>query len=355
MGDPLAASDFQVAGGLQAAYSMQAASDSQALRRFATHAGEGRCGVTLEAAAAPDGGGLACYLYGGEVPHVGGQALAAPGPELGGRQLSRADVWDATLPGHKDAEAARGVARRLAIACGCAVSVAAGIHVEDATADDLATIGANVDACVDALVAKLAGDPSADPAARDRLILVDFADREVGTGEKLDVHRRSQLHRAFSVFLLDGDRLLLQRRALGKYHSGGLWTNSCCSHPRAGETLAEAVSRRLAQELGVSGVDCNEVGSFVYRAAFANGITEYEYDHVLVGEWAGASDPGPALNPALASDPDPDPAFTLNPDPAEVMDWRWVVLNDLSRDVAEHPDRYTAWLPEALRLVLASR
>lgn len=183
-----------------------------------------------------------------------------------------------------------------------------------------------------------------DPAASDQLILVDLADREVGRDNKLDVHQRGLLHRAFSVFLLDGDRLLLQRRALGKYHSGGLWTNSCCSHPRAGETLAEAVPRRLAQELGVTGVTCREVGSFVYRATFANGLTEYEFDHVLVGEWGGASD-------SAGLKPDP---VGLKPDPAEVMDWRWVRLDELARDVAERPERYTAWLPEVLRLVLVS-
>lgn len=207
-----------------------------------------------------------------------------------------------------------------------------------------------------------ADDPAApgvsDPAASDQLILVDLTDREVGRDNKLDVHRRGLLHRAFSVFLLDGDRLLLQRRALGKYHSGGLWTNSCCSHPRAGETLAEAVPRRLAQELGVTGVTCREVGSFVYRATFANGLTEYEFDHVLVGEWGGAPDPAGLKPDPVGLNPDPtglkpDPVG-LKPDPAEVMDWRWVRLDELARDVAERPERYTAWLPEALRLVLAS-
>lgn len=125
------------------------------MSHIAVRAGEGRFLVRLEATVAPDGGGLVCYLYGGEAPHVGGQALAAPGPKLGGRQLSRADVWDATVPGHKDAEAARGVARRLAIVCRQAVSVTAGIHVEGATADDLALLGRNIDACVDALLTEL--------------------------------------------------------------------------------------------------------------------------------------------------------------------------------------------------------
>lgn len=125
------------------------------MSHIAVRAGEGRLLVRLEATVAPDCGGMVCYLYGGEAPHVGGQALAAPGPKLGGRQLSRADVWDATVPGHKDAEAARGVARRLAIACRQAVSVTAGIHVEGATAADLALLGRNIDACVDALLTEL--------------------------------------------------------------------------------------------------------------------------------------------------------------------------------------------------------
>ncbi len=172
-----------------------------------------------------------------------------------------------------------------------------------------------------------------DPAARDQLILVDLADRQVGTGEKLDVHLRGQLHRAFSVFLFDGDRLLMQRRALGKYHSGGLWTNTCCSHPRAGEGLEEAVPRRLAQELGIAGAECREVGAFCYRAAFANGITEFEWDHVFVGEWAGAPDP----------------------DPAEVMGWRWMDVVEVEEWLLARPQELTAWFPTALPIALAGR
>ncbi len=131
------------------------AAGADGVARYSAAAGEGRLGVRMDAAVAPELGGITCYLYGGEAPHVGGVALAAPGPLLGGRQLSRADVWDVTVPGHKDAEAARGVARRLAIACRQAASVTVGIHVEGATQEDLAAIGRNVDACVDALLAEL--------------------------------------------------------------------------------------------------------------------------------------------------------------------------------------------------------
>lgn len=178
-----------------------------------------------------------------------------------------------------------------------------------------------------------AGDSALrDPAANDLLILVDLADREVGTEQKLACHQNGHLHRAFSVFLFDGNRVLMQRRALGKYHSGGLWTNSCCSHPRAGESLAEAVPRRLEQELGVAGVACREAGVFCYRAVFPNGITEYEMDHVFVGEWAG----------------------TPTPDPAEVMDWRWEDAAEVAAALRKHPEFFTAWLPGALPIAFAS-
>lgn len=183
----------------------------------------------------------------------------------------------------------------------------------------------------------------------DELILVDLFDREVGTMPKLAAHEQARLHRAFSVFLyrraLGRDaagqggperiEVLVQRRADGKYHSGGLLTNSVCSHPRAGETLARAVRRRLEQELGVSGVACEEVGSFVYRAKFANGLTEFEYDHVLVGEYDGP----------------------VAPDPAEASEVAWVEVGELLEDLAAHPSRYTAWFvtaaPMAARAILA--
>ena len=125
------------------------------MQHYTTHAGEGRCAITLEATVAPNGQGIACFVYGGEVPHVGGTALAAPGPLLNGKRLSRADVWTATVPGHKDAVLAQTVARRLAIACQTGVSVAAGVHVEDATPDDLRHIGANADAAVEDLLHEL--------------------------------------------------------------------------------------------------------------------------------------------------------------------------------------------------------
>ena len=175
---------------------------------------------------------------------------------------------------------------------------------------------------------------SADRAASDLLILVDQNDNKVGEASKWDAHINGLLHRAFSVvFVRDGSsskEILLTQRALGKYHSGGLWTNTCCSHPRAGEELDEAVPRRLAEELGVLGVPCTEIGSFYYRADFDNGITEHEYDHVFLGEYDGP----------------------VAPDPEEISDWRWVTADELMRDVEAHPEQYSVWCPKVFALVM---
>ena len=120
----------------------------------------------------------------------------------------------------------------------------------------------------------------------DELILVSIFDEEVGSCPKLLTHQQGILHRAFSVFVVHDGRMLLQKRNSEKYHSGGLWTNACCSHPRKGEILSDAVSRRLLDELGVK-FPVQEYFDFVYRAEFANGITEYEYDHVLLADYCG--------------------------------------------------------------------
>lgn len=119
------------------------------------------------------------------------------------------------------------------------------------------------------------------------VILVDESDREIGTMEKLKAHQMGLLHRAFSIFLFDKQRrLLLQRRALDKYHSGGLWTNACCSHPYPGESILEAASRRMREELGAY-CPVEELFSFIYKAEFENNMIEYEYDHVLYGYYSG--------------------------------------------------------------------
>ena len=162
--------------------------------------------------------------------------------------------------------------------------------------------------------------------AMERIILVDGKDREVGTGEKLEVHKAGSLHRAFSIFVFNRKgELLLQKRASGKYHSGGLWTNTCCSHPRAGENLEEAVHRRLKQEMGF---DCplKEAFSFIYKVRFDNGLHEHELDHVFTGRFDG--------KPA--------------PDPEEAEGWKWASTEDLKRDVQKNPENYTYWLKVAL-------
>lgn len=167
----------------------------------------------------------------------------------------------------------------------------------------------------------------------DELILVDWEDRPVGSGGKLAVHRQGLLHRAFSVFLFDGDRLLLQQRAAGKYHSALLWANTCCSHPRTGETLEDAAARRLAFECGIENVAVREAGSFIYRACFPNRLTEYEYDHVFVGEYGGIA----------------------VPDPEEIAMLRYVPLEELKTDLLTHPERYASWFFTALTIALRGR
>jgi len=170
----------------------------------------------------------------------------------------------------------------------------------------------------------------------ERLILVDARDRAIGTAEKLLAHRRGLLHRAVSVFIFGSDgRLLLQRRAREKYHSGSLWSNTCCSHPRPGERAASAAARRLREEMGMSAALSRGL-KFTYFAKLDHGLLEHEVDHVFTG----------------VSDVDP------RPDPREVEDWRWISLVDLQRDLAvsrgESRGRagYTAWLPLALDALL---
>ncbi len=158
------------------------------------------------------------------------------------------------------------------------------------------------------------------------LITVDEHGRQTGTVEKIAAHRNGVLHRAFSIFVFDEtDRLLLQRRARGKYHSSGLWSNTCCSHPRVGETLLDAAHRRLQEEMGL---DCplDPVFGFVYRAALDGGLVEHEYDHVLAGRFHG----------------------TPAPDPQEVDDWQWESLPVVRSRLAENPSAFTAWFEQAL-------
>jgi isopentenyl-diphosphate delta-isomerase len=157
------------------------------------------------------------------------------------------------------------------------------------------------------------------------VILVTPDDQPVGRMEKMEAHQKGVLHRAFSVFLFnEKGETLLQQRAAEKYHSPLLWTNTCCSHPREGETVVEAANRRVFEELGIAPTAIQELHSdfhFVYRAEFDNGLIEHELDHVLVGRFEGRCQ--------------------LNPE--EVAAVKWISMEDLFQDVEAHPEQYTAW------------
>lgn len=155
----------------------------------------------------------------------------------------------------------------------------------------------------------------------EQVILVNEKDEKIGLMAKQEAHEKALLHRAFSVFIFnDNKELMLQQRALHKYHSPGLWTNTCCSHQRDGETSLEAGVRRLQEEMGFT-ADLKETTSFIYKAPFDNGLTEHEFDHVLVGTYNGT----PEINPE------------------EVADWKWMSLEDVKDDIARDPDSYSAW------------
>jgi isopentenyl-diphosphate delta-isomerase len=165
----------------------------------------------------------------------------------------------------------------------------------------------------------------------ERVVLVDADDAEVGTTGKLEAHRTGELHRAFSVFVFDSaGAMLLQRRAAGKYHSAGRWSNASCGHPRPGEDTRSAARRRLREEMGI---DCAliPVAAFSYRAEVGGGLIENEYDHVFVG-WT-----------------DTEP----RPDPLEADAWCWAPIGDVRRNLQRDPERYSAWFAIALRHLLA--
>lgn len=153
------------------------------------------------------------------------------------------------------------------------------------------------------------------------IILVDDNDQEIGTGEKMAVHIQGLRHRAFSVFVFNSQgELLLQKRAAAKYHGGGLWTNTCCSHPRPGEDTLSAAARRLFEEMGFS-CSLREVMELSYSFTMPNGLIENEYDHVFFGEFSGE----PTLNPT------------------EAEDWAWVKIDKILVDIKKNPEKYTPW------------
>lgn len=155
----------------------------------------------------------------------------------------------------------------------------------------------------------------------ESVILVDADDRPLGTMEKLDAHRHGLRHRALSVFVCDqAGRFLLQQRALNKYHSGGLWTNTCCSHPRPNEPVEAAAHRRIAEEMGFS-CELTHLFSTEYSAPVSSGLIEHEIVHVFGGRFDGVP----------------------QPDPNEVMAWTWRDPEEIARDIEAYPENYTVW------------
>lgn len=153
------------------------------------------------------------------------------------------------------------------------------------------------------------------------VILVNERDEVIGRMEKLEAHQKGLLHRAFSIFIFNAaDELLLQRRAMDKYHSGGLWTNTCCSHPAPGEDIVEAAKNRLAEEMGFK-TTLTAVRSFIYETNFSNGLIEHEFDHIFTGIYNGQ----------------------VHINTEEAMDFKWIAYDDLSEMVATQPEDFTVW------------
>lgn len=156
---------------------------------------------------------------------------------------------------------------------------------------------------------------------KEYIITVDTNDNEIGSAEKIEAHELGLLHRALSIIVINKNKeILLQKRYSGKYHSPGLWTNTCCTHPNVGETVSDAAKRRLVEELGFS---CNleEVFTFIYKASFDNGLTEYEFDHVLIGCYDNKT----------------------NPNPQEVEEIKWIELEKVKSNIGLNPNEYTYW------------
>jgi isopentenyl-diphosphate delta-isomerase len=155
----------------------------------------------------------------------------------------------------------------------------------------------------------------------EHVILVNKEDEQIGLMEKMEAHEKGLLHRAFSVFIFnDKDEILIHQRAAHKYHSGGLWTNACCSHPREGERIEDAGARRLQEEMGFT-CPVEKQFSFIYKANLDNNMIENEFDHVLFGRYNAPPEP--------------------NPD--EVQNWKYIPLNILEKDLLENPANYTVW------------
>lgn len=165
---------------------------------------------------------------------------------------------------------------------------------------------------------------------KEMIILVDRNDKEIGAIEKMEAHLNGLLHRAFSIFIFNSKgEMMLQRRALHKYHSGGLWTNTCCSHPNEGETLESAVHRRLMEEMGFD-CDLKEIKSFYYHAKLDNNLEEHELDHIFVGCYDGE----PQINEE------------------EVDQWMWINFEEVRKALSKEPEKFTYWFKVAINQVL---
>lgn len=163
------------------------------------------------------------------------------------------------------------------------------------------------------------------------MVLVDENDAQTGTMEKMEAHRKGLLHRAFSVFIFNKKgEFLLQQRAMQKYHNGGLWTNTCCSHPFPGEDIQDAAKRRLKEEMGFQ-TELNHLFSFTYKATFDNGLTEHEFDHVFTGTYDGA----------------------INADKNEVNDYCFKNPDDIQSSLKDHGEKYTEWFKIALPKIIS--
>ncbi len=161
------------------------------------------------------------------------------------------------------------------------------------------------------------------------VILVDEHDNDIGVMEKMQAHEKGLLHRAFSIFIFNShQQLLLQQRAISKYHSGGLWTNTCCSHPRPNETIKDAANRRLFEEMGMT-CELTIKTNFIYKTPFENGLIEHELDYVLIGN----SNSNPIINTT------------------EVENFKWLSIDDIKKDVELNPHSYTSWFKIALHNV----
>ena len=272
--------------------------------------------IHIRLTAIPMGEDLMVSLSGGDA-HIGCVTFSVPRPSLLDGESPRATTSTFNRTGHKDSEVAEYVSNALCERLQKHVSVAAGIHMDRITPEEIEAVRELVGAHVTHLL-------------QTYIVEVDEAGQAIRPILKLQAHQEGRLHRAFSIFIFNSQgRLLLQKRHAEKYHSGGLWSNTCCSHPAWGEQLADAASRRLMEEMGFH-APIEELFHFRYEKAFENGLTENELDHVMIGRYDGP--------------------VTFCPE--EVDEIRWVDPEALMQDVRQHPERYTYWLLQALPQVL---